>query len=275
MKKISIQGIKGAFHEEAAKTYFREELEIVPHLTFSELVKAVESGESDLGIIAIENTIAGTIHQNLRLIQDHEVRISGEQKLRIVQNLGVLNGTTLNELTEVRSHYMALHQCQKFFSAFPHIKLVEVEDTALSALQVAEENLKTVGAIASIEAINHYGLDTIEKSIETNKKNFTRFYILERTSRTGVLNGTKAVLNFTLKHEVGALAGLLSAFQRVNASLTKIESSPIIGQPWEYQFFIELEFLAPDSLEHILNLLPEHTVKHDLLGVYHLKNQLA
>lgn len=272
MKKVSIQGIIGAFHQEAAINYFNEELEIIPNLTFLELVKSVEDGSADYGIIAIENTISGTINQNLRLISEHQVQICGEQKMRIVQNLGVLKGTRVEDLKEVRSHYMAINQCRNYFSSHPAIRLVEEEDTALSAKNVADLQLKDVGAIGSIEAMNHYGLEVLEESIESNKLNFTRFFIIKKLDKNAIQSGNKVTLQLTLNHEVGSLANLLSGFQSLRASLTKIESAPIIGQPWNYQFFLEAELQSDTNYGALLELLHAQTVEFDILGRYESHN---
>ncbi len=268
MKKIAIQGIKGAFHEEAANLYFKKKLEIVPNLTFRKLVLSVENGSADMGIIAIENTISGTIHQNLKLVREHDVCISGEQKIRIIQNLGVYPGTKVEDLTEVRSHYMAINQCRNYFINHPHIQLIDEEDTALSAKNVMEQKLSSTGAIGSIAAMKHYGLDVLEKSIESNKLNYTRFLIIQKGKLALPEIGKKLTLQLILNHEVGALAKFLKAIQLVGASLTKIESLPIPGDPWNYEFYIDLEMTTDRSYSGIIHILHSHALHFEVLGRY-------
>lgn len=267
MKKVSIQGIRGAFHEEAANLYFKKDVEIIPNLTFSDLVCSVQDETADYGVIAIENTISGTINQNLEIIRQHNVQIIGEQKLRIVQNLGVLPGTKMKDLTEVRSHYMAINQCRKYFSNHPNIKLIDEEDTALSAKNIADKHLEKVGAIGSLDAMKFYGLEVLEKSIESNKLNFTRFFVIKKRDSNPPSIGDKLTVQLTLDHKVGSLARLLSKFQLCNASLTKIESAPIIGNPWNYQFYIEAE-IAENSYDQIIETLNSETIEFKILGRY-------
>lgn len=268
MKKVSIQGVRGAFHEEAAKAFFQEPFEVVPQMTFEALIKDVESGGSDYGLVAIENTISGTINENFELIAKHGVHICGEQKLRINQNLGALPGTRIEDLREVRSHYMAIHQCREFLSSYPQIKLVEEEDTALSAKRIAEEQLVNVAAIGSKEAMDHYGLEVLQAGIETIHLNYTRFYVISAEPTPPQPEATKLTIKLMLDHQVGCLATLLFDLQKLNASLSKIESAPIIGTPWKYQFFIELEIPSVHHENVVNELLKKDTTEFKVLGHY-------
>jgi len=243
MKRVAIQGVSGAFHEIAAREYFvGEEIEILPCSTFKDLFKALAADETLLGIIAIENTIAGSLLQNHNLLRESGCLIVGEHKLRIEHNLAVLPGQRIEDIEEVYSHPIALMQCEDFIDEHRHIKAIESEDTALSAKEIADKQIPKRGAICSSLAAEKYGLEIIAKGIETNKRNFTRFLMIaEPTLAETMINGTllnKSTLVFTLPHEEGSLAKVLSILSFYHVNLTKIQSLPIIGREWEYQFYI-------------------------------------
>jgi prephenate dehydratase len=271
-KRISIQGYAGAFHEIAARHCFQDEpLEIVPAHTFRELVESVEHGEhSDIGLMAIENTLAGSLMSNYGLLNESKLKITGEVYLRIKQNLLVLPGRKIENLREVHSHPIAIAQCQEFFAQYPHIQLVETADTALSARIVREKQLKHVGAIASTLAADLYELEVLAAGIETNKKNHTRFLVLEREDEiTQQPEADKVSLCFSVDHEVGGLYRVLGVLAAYNANLTKIQSAPIIGKPWEYMFF--LDFVSEGRLSYEQAIEAVRPLTHDLnvMGVYH------
>jgi prephenate dehydratase len=215
-------------------------VEIVPAHTFRQLVEQVEGGAADTGLMAIENTIAGSIIGNYRLLTASKLRAVGEVYLRIRQNLMALPGQRIEDLREVHSHPIAIAQCDEFFAQHPHIRLVEMEDTALSAQRIAQQQTKGVGAIASSLAASMYGLGLLAESIETNKLNFTRFLVLERQEAAqSITAADKVSLFFSLSHEVGSLHKVLAALSAHGANLTKIQSAPIEGRPWEYFFFVD------------------------------------
>ena len=268
IEKVGIQGVKGAFHEEAAISYFGEELEIVPRLTFSDLVESVKSGESNYGMIAVENTISGTIHSNLSLIRAARLKICGEVYLRIEQNLVALPGTNINELKQVFSHYMAINQCRAFFNDLKEIELIESEDTALSMQMVAEKNLKNVGAIGSKTAAAYYGLEIIAESIETNKKNYTRFLVVQKPENEEFTPFDKASLALTLPNKKGSLAEILSLIASFGVDLSKIESVPVVGEPWHYLFYLDLLFDHVDQYTNMLDSLRPFTDELYILGEY-------
>lgn len=243
MKRIAIQGGYGAFHELAANKYFQdEEIEILPRDTFMDLVNSINENKSDYGIMAIENSLAGSILPNYNLLQETPMRIIGEVYLRIRQNLVALPGSEISKITEVFSHPMAILQCRKYFEDYPHIKLIESADTALSAKLIREKSMEGAGAIASKLAAEKYELEILADGIETNKMNYTRFLILNA-------NGTevssdeinKASIHFALAHQIGSLSKILSIFSFHEINLAKIQSMPIIGKEWEYQFYVDLE----------------------------------
>ena len=244
--KIAIQGVAGAFHEIAARRFRSDDtVEVVPADTFDELVEKVESGEADSAVMAIENTIAGSLLRNYNLLYHSSLRIRGEVFLRIKQNLMAMPNVKITDLTEVHSHPIALQQCEEFFKQYPHIRLVEAHDTALVARDIQAQGLKNIGAIGSTLAAEMYGLDMLAENIETYKKNYTRFLYLTRENTEGSSNGLlfedfdKISLVFNTNHTVGSLHKALDVLARNNCNLTKIQSAPIMDKPWEYMFFVD------------------------------------
>ena len=271
-KRIVIQGYPGAFHEMAARHYYEEsDIDIIPADSFPELVKMVEDPEqADIGFMAIENTLAGGILPNHKLINNSSLHITGEIYLRIVQNLMVLPGQKIEDLEEVHSHYMAIAQCRKYFSQYPHIQLVESLDTALSAKEIRDGNLKGRGAIASELAAEMYGLEILGPSIETNKQNYTRFLVLQHQYFSGndANKVDKASISFTTSHEAGSLNRVLSVLAAYNVNLSKIQSVPIEGRHWEYMFFVDLTAESSLRLDQALNAIRPICHNLKVLGLY-------
>lgn len=269
--RIAIQGYAGAFHEIAARYCFKDQpIEIVPSNTFFDLIQKVEQQEeADLGIMAIENTLAGSLMANYTLLNQTSLKIVGEVYLRIKQNLLVLPGTKIEELTEVHSHPIAIAQCVEFFKQYPRIKLIEKLDTALSAKEIREKDLKNTGAIASTLAADLYNMEMLESSIETNKKNHTRFLVLQHKHGRGVPEGSdKVSLCFAVDHEVGSLYKVLGVLAAYNVNLTKIQSTPIIGKPWEYLFYLDFVEDGHLSYEHAIDAIRPLTKNLNVLGIY-------
>ena len=247
MKRVAIQGGAGAFHEIAAREYFREEeLEIVPCNTFRDLFAEARKDPELVCIMAIENTIAGSLLPNHDLLKMSDLQIAGEHKLRISHSLAALPGSTLDGVKEVMSHPMALMQCEEFLDSLPGVKVVEHEDTALAARDIQEKGLKHSAAICSTLAAEMYGLDVLAEGIETNRRNFTRFLILAKGPTLADIqkenNINKSSLVFVLPHNEGSLSQVLSVLSFYSVNLTRIQSLPIIGREWEYQFYIDLTF---------------------------------
>jgi prephenate dehydratase len=270
IKTVAIQGVHGAFHEIAAWSFFNESIEVVPCDSFDDLVRVVANREIEFGIMAIENTVAGSLMPNYGLLRENPLKIVGEQYIRIKQNLMALPGQTIDDITEVHSHYMAIAQCRKFFEKHPEITLVESVDTALSAKKIQDEKLKGVGAIAGDLAAELYGLEIIAPGIETNKRNYTRFLILTHQDNQ---NETPKVLNksslcFSLPHKKGSLSKVLSIFTFYDLDLTKIQSMPIVGLEFQYFFYVDLTFedyeLYRQSLQAIAPLIRDMQI----LGEY-------
>lgn len=269
-KRIAIQGGYGAFHEIAALHYFdRTDIEIVPRNTFKDLFQSLKENLVDYGITAIENSLAGSILPNYGLILETKTPIIGEIYLRVKQNLVALPGQTLSDIKEVYSHPMALLQCQGYFDDYPDVKLVDKIDTALSAKEIADKKLKGVGAIASEQAAEKYGLEILASGIETNKMNYTRFLILgEEDGHIPHDEVNKSSVHFSLCHEIGSLAKILSTLSFYNINLSKIQSMPIIGREWEYQFYIDVEFDNYERYRQSMEAIKPFTGDLHILGEY-------
>ncbi|MFI3280126.1 MAG: prephenate dehydratase [Rikenellaceae bacterium] len=273
MKKITIQGVEGCYHEVAARRYFAaEQIEILPCATFGKLFGAMDEDRSLLGIAAIENTIAGSLLQNHELLSNSDLRVIGEQKIRISHAVAVLPDEDIDDIVEVHSHPIALMQCEKWLSAHPTIKAVESDDTAESAKIIAENNLKGHAAICSEWAAELYGLKIIDRAIETNHHNFTRFLILcdqEAVTRyTCDQTINKASIQFSLAHSKGSLSKVLTIFSFYDINLTKIQSLPIIGREWEYRFYVDLTFDNLDRYRQSLDAVRPLLTEFKILGEY-------
>ena len=244
MKKVAVQGYKGCFHEEAAQVFYKGlPLDIVECDTFAQLYDALDSGAADAAVMAIENTVSGGLIGNFELLRQHSRKIKGEVYLRIVQNLMALPGQSLQDIREVRTHYMAINQTRPFFeNNCPWIKLSESEDTAKSAAEIAELGLTGVGAVASKVAAETHGLEILQESIETYKQNFTRFIIFDESMEPAQEAIDKASLCFTLPHKPGSLAQILTILSFYDMNLTRIQSLPIPGREWQYFFYADIKF---------------------------------
>lgn len=273
-QRIAIQGVRGAFHEIAARQFFGDEIEVVPALSFPILFeKTADALQTDAAILAIENSIAGSILGNYNLLEKSNLSVIGEVYLRIQQNLLVLPGTPMDQLREVHSHPMALAQCSEFFKKYPRIRLVESEDTAESAARIVRHRAKHIGAIASTLAADVYGLSILAPAIETVPENFTRFLAICRKDEIApVLHANKASVCFTTGHQPGSLAEILTLLATEGANLTKIQSMPLLGRPWEYRFFADFTAF-PDGIDEIIGLLKEQTINLQVLGVYREGNR--
>ena len=245
-KRVAIQGVKGCFHEQAARLFYEEHGHVVPDivecLTFDGLYGSMNEGKADAAVMAIENTVSGGLLPNFELLRKYDRKIKGEVFLRIQQNLMALPGQKIEDIKEVRTHYMAINQTREFFKDYPWIRLVESEDTAKSAAEVAAEGLKGVGAVASTLAADMYGLEILAESIETYKQNFTRFLILDDSLEVERQKIDKSSMCFTLSHTPGSLAHVLTILSFYGMNLTRIQSLPIPGQEWQYFFYVDIKF---------------------------------
>ena len=265
MLKIAIQGYEGCFHHIAANDYFGRDISIMPQDTFRGVAAAVKRGEADMGMMAIENSIAGPTIANYSILQDAKLQVAGEIYLPIKQNLMVLPDVELEDIREVESHPMALLQCIDYLDSRPW-KLVESEDTALSARHIAEKGLRHTAAIASELAAEMFGLKIIAPEINTIKSNYTRFMVLKRHDHNIDPHADKASLYFKTDHREGSLLRTLSQLQGIN--LSKLQSYPIPSEPWHYLFHIDLEFGCLDDYIRNLDRLQEAAEEVHVYGVY-------
>lgn len=247
MKRVTIQGIAGCYHDAAAHEFFGdEEIETIPCDTFPSMFDTLRGDPSLFATLAIENTIAGSLLQNHELLRKSNMTIIGEQKMHISHVLAALPGQSIESLTEVNSHPMALMQCENFLLHHPNMKMVEKNDTAGSACEIAEKQLMGHAAICGKYAARLYGLEVLAEDIQTIKRNFTHFLILADPMAEQTLNPlhkkNKASLVFALPHEQGSLSQVLAIFSFYGMNLTKIQSLPILGREWEYRFYINLTF---------------------------------
>ena len=273
MKRIAIQGIKGSYHDMAAHYYFdKEDIELICCSTFEEVFEAIKADSTVIGMVAIENTIAGSLLHNYELLCQSGLTIIGEHKLRISHSLLCLPEDNIEDITEVNSHPVALMQCRDFLSKHPAFKIVEGEDTAGSAEIISRKKLHGHAAICSKFAAPLYGMKVLEEGIETNKHNFTRFLVICQPQRANLLRDirqvNKASLVFSLPHEEGSLSQVLSILSFYKQNLTKIQSLPLIGKEWQYMFYVDLAFDDYTRYSQSLDAITPLTKELKILGEY-------
>lgn len=272
MTRIAIQGIKGCFHEQAAYRFYESKgfsrPEVVECSSFEDLYKTMDDGKADAAIMAIENTVSGGLLPNFELLRKYDRKIKGEVFLRIKQNLMTLPGQNIEDIREVRSHYMAINQTRPFFDDYPWIRLVEYGDTAKSAADIVKEGVSGVGAIASDLAADIYGLEIIAESIETYKQNFTRFLILDDSIEIDRSRINKTSMCFTLPHKPGSLTHVLTILSFYDMNLTRIQSLPIPGQEWQYFFYVDIKFEDYTRYEQALAAVKPLMTDLNILGEY-------
>jgi prephenate dehydratase len=266
---LAIQGYEGCFHQEAARTFYGHNVEVVCCASFRDVVKiAADPSQSTGGIMAIENSIAGSILPNYNLLQKSDLKIVGEVYLQIKQNLLVNHGVALADITEVHSHPMAIQQCFGFLDQY-HWKLVETEDTALSAKHIKQHHSKHIAAIASELAGQIYNLHNIAPAIHTLKNNYTRFLVLQREDDVQQVAGAnKASITFNTDHSKGSLAKVLTAIAAGGINLSKLQSMPIQGSDFKYLFYADLEFQSQAVLDAVLADISPITEALQILGIY-------
>ncbi len=271
--KIGIQGVKASFHDVAARQYFgNDKIELVEFRDFRSLSQAVANAKIDYAIMAIENTLAGSLLPNYGLLEEYELSIIGEEYLRIQMQLMALPGQQLKDIKQVVSHPIALSQCGKYLEKYPGWKVTESDDTASSAQIISKKELKGIGAIASKLAAKTYGLEILVSSIETNKKNYTRFLAI--SNKPGNLkNSNKASLRLVLSHKPAALANTLEVIGTRGLNLSKIQSVPIIGKPYEYAIHLDLLFDEFENFNQTMEKLEPLTLSLKILGIYRQGNK--
>lgn len=267
-KKVSIQGYEGSFHQVAARKFFGKNVEVIPCATFKEVIKIASSKkESDGGVMAIENSIAGSILPNYNLLKKSALTIVGEVYLQINQNLLVNPGVKLTDIKEVHSHPMALQQCLEYLDKY-NWKLIETEDTALSAKHIHQHKSKHIAAIASKLAAELFDLHMIAPNIHTMKNNYTRFLILQRDAGAAPSDANKASVNFHTDHSRGSLAKVLTVIAEGGINLSKLQSFPIPGSDFKYSFHADMEFDSVEQFNEVVNRIGKLTAEMKIYGVY-------
>ena len=267
-RKIAIQGVKGSFHHQVVSEYYDDTVTLVECSTFDDLSQAVLEGKCDQAVMAIENSIAGSILPNYALLDQYELVIVGDFYLSIQLNLMGLPGQSITDIKEVHSHPMALLQCKNFFQDYPLIKLVESHDTAEEAMIISEKKIMSRGAVAGVRAAQIYGLSIISKSIQTIKNNITRFVIIQKAITERQDNINKAAWKFVLDHKRGSLATALNVISDCNLNLTKIQSLPVIETPGKYAFFVDFTFDESMDYFKAKSLLSIMATSLKVLGEY-------
>lgn len=272
-RKVAIQGIEGCYHDAAAHLFFeKDEVSVIPCATFKDVFKKAKRNPETIAMVAIENTIAGSLLQNYELIRKSGMKICGEHKLRIRHCICALPGQSLDDLHEVYSHPIALMQCADFLDKHSNLRVVEYGDTADSARMIAQKQMKGAAAICSTRAAKLYGLEILKESIETNKHNFTRFLVLVKENKVDEIqhkeDHNKSSLVFSVAHEVGALTKVLTILSFYDINLTKIQSLPIIGREWEYLFYIDLSYVHYERYRQAIDAIMPLTRDLVVLGNY-------
>lgn len=273
MRTIAIQGLEGSFHDIAAHGYFAgEDIRLICCATFEQVFENIRRSPDTVGLVAIENTIAGSLLHNYELLRDSGTVVAGEYKLRISHCICCLPEDSWETVTEVHSHPVALMQCRGFLANRPELKAVEAEDTAGSAKFIAGNNCRGWAAICSRQAAEMYGMKVLEDHIEDNKHNFTRFLVVATSGREDALRthggADKASLVFSLPHEEGSLSQVLSILSFYKINLTKIQSLPIIGHEWEYMFYVDVIYNSDTRFRQCMDAIMPLTKELKILGEY-------
>ncbi|HWD89318.1 MAG TPA: prephenate dehydratase [Mucilaginibacter sp.] len=266
--KVAIQGIRASFHEEAAFLHFGEDIQTIECNSFKQTFEALENRDADYVVMAIENSIAGSILPNYTLMMSYNFPVVGEVYLPIQLHLLALPGVKFEDVKYVTSHPIAIRQCVDFFDEYPHLKVVESSDTAACAKRIHDEQLTDTVAIANTLAAKLYGLDILERRIESNKKNFTRFLVLTHHENVEKKNNNKASLCFQVSNQVGALAKVLQIFAEQNINMSKIQSMPVLGKRNEYNFYVDVEWDNARQYDTAIRQVLKYTHNFNILGEY-------
>ncbi|MDB5158814.1 MAG: pheA [Mucilaginibacter sp.] len=266
--RVAIQGIRASFHEEAAFKYFGENIQTIECNSFKQTFDALENNEADYVVMAIENSIAGSILPNYSLLLNYNFPVIGEIYLPIQLHLMALPGVAFENVKYVTSHPIAIRQCIDFFDEYPHLQIVESNDTAACAKRIHDEKLTDTVAIANSLAAKLYELDILERRIESNKKNFTRFLILTTHERAVKKSANKASLCFQVSNQVGALAKVLNIFANQGVNMSKIQSMPVLGKRNEYNFYVDVEWEETKQYDSAVKQILKYTHNFNILGEY-------
>ena len=273
VKPVAFQGERGAFSQEAVYQLFGRKSEILACPTFESVFHALIKGKIDAAVLPIENTLAGSVHENYDHLLRFDVRIAAETNVRIVHNLIVPPGVRMRDIRRVYSHPVALNQCLKFFERHPRLEKVPFYDTAGSVKMIAEKGLRDSAAVASSVAAGIYGAAILKPSIEDDRRNFTRFFQIHRTAAVPAApvskRAAKTSVVFTTRNVPGALFRAIGAFAMRDVDLNKIESRPLRGKPWEYLFYLDFAGRETDpQVANALNHLRELADFLRILGTY-------
>ncbi len=268
--KVAIQGIESSFHHQAVQKLFpNEEISFLCCDSFNKVTNAVNNSAVDYGVIAIENTIVGSILPNYGLIDAGNFEILAETVLNIQMYVMALESESIHDIKEIHSHPVALLQCRDYLQKFPpQFKIIEGKDTASEAKRIKDQNLKGVAAIAGKQVAEKFGLKILDSNIQDIKENHTRFVLLGKKEKQRIQQADKASLKFVLEHNVGSLGNVLSLLTTFNINLTKIQSLPIVGKPWQYAFFVDVVFEEENFFFEVMEMLKKTVKELKILGVY-------
>jgi len=266
--KVAIQGIRASFHEEAALKYFGENIQTIECMSFKQTFDALQNKDADYVVMAIENSIAGSILPNYSLLLNYGFPVVGEIYLPIQLHLMALPGVRFEDIKYVTSHPIAIRQCVDFFDEYPHLQIIESNDTAACAKRIRDEQLTDTVAIANTLAARLYGLDVLERRIESNKKNFTRFLVLTNHENADKKQPNKASLCFQVSNKVGALAKVLNILAEEGVNMSKIQSMPVLGKRNEYNFYVDIEWDESRQYDTAIRQILKYTQNFNILGEY-------
>jgi prephenate dehydratase len=274
MNRIAFQGEKGAYSEKAAIGFFGDDLELQAHASFKDVFESVENNDCTAAVLPIENTLAGSVHQNYDLLLKRDLTIIGEIYVRIVHCLLALQGVSMSEIIRIYSHPQALQQCSDFLEKWENIDIIPTYDTAGSAKLLLEQQIRNGAAIAGEQAASDYGLQVLRKGIESNHQNYTRFIILKKQGMPPATGGKTSIV-FSFKDIPGALFKALSGFAFREINLLKVESRPLHGQPWKYFFYLDFEgSIKEESIQNAIRQLQEITTYLKVLGSYPIGTEI-
>jgi prephenate dehydratase len=269
MKKVAIRGIEGSFHDQVASSAFGSDYQAAFCSDFSEIARKVETEECDFGVMAIENSLAGTILENYNILRDNYIEIIGEKYLQIDHNLLALPGQRIQNIETVISHEMALKQCRKFLDTKEIVTRQSFADTASASQHIVHNQIKGTAAIGSLAAAKNYGLEILSTNIQDNPKNYTRFLIVQKPKTTGLsVKENKATIIFSVVNEAGKLALLLNFLHAKGINLTKIESVPQVNNPGKFDMITDLELSEKTNFKDILPELYQVVDEIKVLGIY-------
>lgn len=268
--KVAMQGIESSFHHQAVEKIFpNEEITLLMCDSFEKVTNAVSKATADYGVIAIENTIVGSILPNYGLIDTGNFEILAETILDIQMYVMALESESIHDIKEIHSHPVALLQCRDYLQKFPpQFKVIEGKDTASEAKKIKDQNLTGVAAIAGKQVAERFGLKILDSNIQDIKENHTRFVLLGKKEKQTIQQTDKASLKFVLEHNVGSLGNVLNLLTTFNINLTKIQSFPIVGKPWQYAFFVDVVFEDENFFFEVMEMLKKTVKELNILGVY-------